>query len=177
MEKPHINATELISSIDDLLESSSAISKSFEGGKTFTIKTTKPIGEFIVTISDKWVGYELKVARGDGRVVTVYFRDTDNYALDFDPAVTMEIFADLKQFISDFLARNILSGTKDGSNVIVRPMPKVATDIPLPNEPKDYEVTLHIPKKLLGIFPGTSIEVHYLDKNELDDSYVLQPVE
>jgi hypothetical protein len=118
MAQHDIDYRQFIHEIESLLHDIPHNEEETRDGKLFTLHTNTPKGKLTIQIDSKWVGYEfgLDDARGG------YQEDTDLYPLDFNTDVTMEIFGELKNFLTDLLEHKVLWGRDtDGKSVIARP--------------------------------------------------------
>ncbi|MES2971201.1 MAG: hypothetical protein V4702_02700 [Patescibacteria group bacterium] len=123
MNKRHVDHKDLIKDLETVLAETDHKTETVKNGKIFKIKSKFPKTVLTITITDKWVGYEFDII--DVQPHAKYlgsWLDTDNYPLNFDADVTLKIYDEVKQFLTDFINMNILFGLINGLPIIAKPI-------------------------------------------------------
>lgn len=76
---------------------------------------------FVTTINEKWIGYDFVLKKQLLGVEMSSWSDTDNYALDFEPTVTEEVYQDVKRFVASLLGNKVYYGKIKNRPVLAWP--------------------------------------------------------
>ena len=157
-----IDHKKLIAEIEIVLRNHKHESEEYGDGIKFTLTTSRPAGKLVIEISSKWVGYDFMLKEKINNNWIGYGEDTDLYALDFDPKVTMQIFDEVKSFLVDLLNGHVFIGNNNGQPITARLFDDDMYDV------KSYRIS-----KWLKF---VTIDYKQYKKNEIPATFALKPV-